>query len=141
MREENQVKVLCAGSRTWCDRVTIRHHLAKLPPKTIIVHGGTGKWDTRGLLLAGADAMCGEVAMKLGFEVRVYHPNWNLYGPAGGSIRNAELLSKEHPDKDGVPVHFVIVFAKMLSKVSTPDAWDLIGRAEKEKIEVSRIGE
>ena len=135
------MKVLCCGSRTYSDRVMIRHHLSKLPPKTIIVHGGNGKWNTHGELIAGADEICGEIALKLGFEVRKYKAQWTLYGPSAGPIRNAEILAKEHPDKNGVPFQFVLAFANRFSKTETPGTYHMVGLCEKAKIPVTMVGE
>lgn len=75
--------VVVTGSRTWSNRESVAKRLKNLPPNTVLIHG-----DCRGL-----DTLAKEEAIKLGFEVRAYPANWDLYGKAAGPIRNQEMLN------------------------------------------------
>lgn len=95
------MKVLVCGSRLWLEQKAIERELRKLPPG-ILVHGG-GK---------GADNIAGYVGELLGWEVRVYPADWNLYGRGGGPVRNQDMLKREHPDSDGVYIDRLLAFYK-----------------------------
>jgi hypothetical protein len=104
------VKVLVTGSRTWTNRAAIRRELEKLPPGTIVVHGGARR---------GADQIADEIARILGFEVRVYpvsSQDWSEMGLAAGPIRNSKMLTKEHPDSEGKIIDCGLAFTLDLSK-------------------------
>lgn len=79
----------------------MRERLSVHPAGTIIIHG-----DAR-----GADTVADIVAGQLGFEIRRYPADWEKYGKAAGMRRNAEMLSREHPDKDGVFIDCVWAFS------------------------------
>lgn len=70
-------------------------------PGTIIIHGNA----------RGADTVADIVAGQLGFEIRRYDADWEKYAKAAGMRRNAEMLSQEHPDKDGVFIDCVWAFS------------------------------
>lgn len=82
------MKVLVCGSREWTDRRTIREWLAKCPKGSVIVHGAA----------RGADAIAGEEARALGFEVREYPADWERHRKGAGPIRNQQMLDAESPD-------------------------------------------
>jgi hypothetical protein len=95
------VKVLVCGSRYWMDQKAIDRELRKLPPGTIIVHGGA----------QGADNIAGYVAELLGFEVRVYPAlahgrTW----PSAGPLRNQEMLDVENSPSE--PIDKALAFHK-----------------------------
>jgi YspA, cpYpsA-related SLOG family len=125
------VKVLVCGSRTWTNRAIILRELATLPEHSIVVHGGA----------PGADSLAGEVARDLGFEVRVYPADWNRFSFSAGPIRNSEILAREHPDKDGVPIARVYAFARVLTKAASPGTWDMTRKAIARGIDVREVGE
>ena len=89
------MKALVCGSREWVEQAPIERELRKLPPGTIIVHGGC----------RGADNIAGYVAKQLGFEVRPYpvpKGDWQRFGPAAGHIRNQRMLDEEHLKREGI---------------------------------------
>lgn len=94
--------VVVCGSRTWTDRETIRAWLERLPRGARLAHGACS---------TGADAIAGELALELGFQVVTYPADWSE-GAKGGPIRNATMLKTEKPsrvfafalvDRNGVP--------------------------------------
>ena len=85
------MKILVFGSREWVWEGVILRKLSKLPRDTILVNG----------YAPGADRMADRIGRKLGFDVRSYPADWSL-GNAGGPIRNSEMLTKEHPDPQGI---------------------------------------
>lgn len=115
------VKVLVTGSRDWIDPHPIERELKKLPPGTIVVHGGA----------RGVDTIAGFVAKKLGLKVREYQARWQEYGRTAGPIRNREMLQKEHPDSKGEFVSVAIAFHKdpNLGK-GTKDMVELVREAQ-----------
>lgn len=81
------MKVLVCGSRSWKRAPLIRERLALLPPGTVILHGGAH----------GADAMAGQIAADLGFEVKEFPANWDRYR-GGAGIRRNLLMLDERPE-------------------------------------------
>ena len=80
--------ILVCGDRNWNDAIPINNALLQYDAKVdIIIHGGA----------RGADSIAGYVAKQLGFQVRVFPANWDLYGRAAGPIRNRQMLN-EKPD-------------------------------------------
>jgi hypothetical protein len=53
------MRVIVAGAVAWTDAEAIRRELARMPPGTTVIHGDC----------AGADAIAGQVAGQLGFNV------------------------------------------------------------------------
>lgn len=91
--------VLVCGDRDWTDEKMIEAELQKLPKGSIVVHGAC----------RGADTIAGNIAKRLGFEVRPYPANWNEFGKRAGVIRNREMLQRENPN-------LVIAFHKNLDR-------------------------
>lgn len=79
--------VVCGG-RDYRDRRRSEARLRKLPPGTVVIHGGS----------RGADRIAGEVARELGFEVVCYPAAWDRYGRVAGPVRNQAMLDCERPD-------------------------------------------
>lgn len=94
------MKVLVTGDRAWTDYKTIERELKKLPPLSIVIHGGC----------RGADSLAGLAARRLHLHVRLYAAKWTEQGLAGGPIRNALMLKQEHPDEQGVFIDKVLAF-------------------------------
>jgi hypothetical protein len=113
------VKVLVCGSRKWVEQAPIERELRKLPPGTIVIHGAC----------RGADNIAGYVAKLLGFEVRPYPADWDLYGPSAGVLRNEKMLREEVPD-----------LALCFTLGDTPGSMDMLRRLEKAGVPVQRFG-
>jgi YspA, cpYpsA-related SLOG family len=109
------MRVLICGSRDWEDEELIKDVISSLPPETVVIHGGA----------RGADRIAGLSARKRGLPVKVFFPNWEKYGRAGGLIRNQQMLD------DGKPDH-VIAFHKANSRGTQ----DMIDRARKAGLSV-----
>lgn len=89
----------------------VRKRLSKYPPGTIVIHGNA----------RGGDTVADIVAKELGFERRPYpvtDEEWATLGPKAGHIRNARMLSEEHPDKDGAHIDAVEAFTSDPSKLA-----------------------
>lgn len=90
---ENQPKpfvVVITGARSWFHAgyaKIIKKRLSALPKNTILIHGGC----------RGVDRLSGKIASDLGFAVRVFHADWDQYGPAAGPMRN-RLMLNQNPD-------------------------------------------
>ena len=111
----DEYRVLITGSRDFNEPNRMRAILASLPPNTVIIHGGA----------RGADSMADELAAALSFPIRKYPADWTRYGRRAGTLRNQKMLDEEKP-------HLVIAFPLPSSR----GTWDMVRRAEKEKIEV-----
>lgn len=138
------MKVVVCGNRLWSDRLAIRREISKLPPHTIVIHGGNGYYDKNGKLISGADMMADEEARKLGFEVRSYPvtaSDWAAQGRSAGPCRNRLVWSKEHPDADGIPVQFVLAFSKFFTKAFAPGTFDMCQLAVDRGVPVSKYSE
>jgi L-asparaginase II len=126
------VKVLVCGSRDFAFDAPIRRELMKLPPGTIILHGGA----------RGADMIAGLIAKELGFEVRCYPVSsqmWAKFGRAAGVLRNSLMLKKEHPDANGVPIDKALAFTRDLDK--SRGTKDMVGKLRKADIGVEVFAE
>lgn len=126
-------KVLFAGDRAWMNRAPIVKILKELPPGTIVIHGACE---------TGADKIVDEEARKLGLEVRAYPAPWDEFEAKGnrnsaGPARNSELLRKEHPDKDGVPISRGYAFAGDLKRAR--GTFDITTKARAKGIKVDVI--
>jgi len=87
-KESNQeMLVLCCGSRYWKDEQTIFERLSKLPPSTTILHG-----DCR-----GADRLSAKIGKSLGFKIKAVKAEWGKYGNSAGRKRNKKMIQMK-PD-------------------------------------------
>lgn len=100
VRDGRRLVVLVCGARDWTQRAVIKEWLAKLHPGSIVVHGGCGKRDDKGVAIEGADLIAADVARELGLEVRAYPVDHALDGPwpGAGPRRNQRQLDAEQPD-------------------------------------------
>jgi hypothetical protein len=92
--EKDEFRVLMCGDRNWTKRDPIRRALVFvlwsmalwIPRRDIVVIHGAAR---------GADTIAGEIAEKMGFQVRSFSADWNRYGRAAGPIRNREMLAAD----------------------------------------------
>ena len=87
------MKILVCGSRTWVETEKIRNRLMNLfldapaGSRFKVIHGGA----------AGADALAGHEALRLGMRTRSFPADWKRYGKRAGIVRNLQMLD-ENPD-------------------------------------------
>lgn len=81
------MRVLVCGSRKWTDRRAIDAAVRALPAGTTIVHGGA----------RGADLLAGGAAVRFGYPVEVFLPDWSA-GRGAGILRNLAMLDTQ-PDR------------------------------------------
>lgn len=80
--------ILVTGSRTWTDKEAIKRELqryARGNDGVRVVHGGAH----------GADKLAGQVASELGWQTKVYVPDWLKYKRGAGLRRNSDMLAAE----------------------------------------------
>lgn len=58
----------------------------------------------------GADTIAAKIARELGWVVRGYWANWDLYGKSAGFKRNQKMLREEHPYTDGHYIDLCLAF-------------------------------
>lgn len=84
--EDESVRVLITGSRTWDDALIIRRAL--LPYREYehctLVSGHCRK---------GADALCEALGEELHFTIERHPAEWGKYGRAAGFIRNEKMVT------------------------------------------------
>ena len=127
-----KLKVLFTGDRAWMNRASIVKVLKELPPEAIVVHGACE---------TGADKIVDEEARKLGLEVRPYPADWEGFAAKGnrnsaGPARNSDILRREHPDKDGIPIHKGFAFSGDLKRSRGTLDMTTKARAKGIKVEV-----
>ena len=84
-------RVLVCGGRDYADKerlFKVLDELNALEPFTLLIHGGA----------RGADTLAGEWGIARGVTTLVFHANWEGYGKAAGSIRNAKMLNEGKPN-------------------------------------------
>lgn len=111
------MRVLVCGDRDWSEYSLIRDRISKLPPGSVVIHGGC----------RGADTMAGIAAQAFGFAVIEYKANWEDYGPRAGPVRNQLMLDYGKPD-------LVIAFHHDL--VKSCGTRDMVTRARKARLPV-----
>jgi YspA, cpYpsA-related SLOG family len=74
--------VIVCGSRRWQDRGSILERLAKLDPRSTIVHGAAAR---------GADTIVQQEAEKLGLAIERHPADWHRHGTKAGPLRNEEM--------------------------------------------------
>lgn len=72
---------------------------------------------------SGADSMGEKYASFLGYPVKQFLPNWNLYGRAAGPIRNKQMAEYANEDGNGILIAF----------------WDGKSKGTKSMIELAKI--
>lgn len=131
--QNGKLKVLFTGDRAWMNREPIIKVLKELPPGTIVIHGACE---------SGADKIVDEEARKLGLEIRSYPAEWDKFAAQGnrnsaGPARNSEILRREHPDKDGIPIHRGYAFSGDLKR--SRGTFDMTTKARAKGIKVDVI--
>lgn len=113
-------KVLVCGGRDFQDRDrlynaldTIHHGIAKID---CIIQGGAH----------GADHLAKEWAQSNSVCVMEFPANWQVEGPAAGTIRNNRMLKYGQPNR-------VVAFPTPNSK----GTWHMVGRSRKEGIDTT----
>jgi hypothetical protein len=81
-------RVLICGDRHWNDAVTVEKVIITFDAGTLVIHGGA----------KGADSMAGVMAVRHGYDIRVFPAAWGTYGRRAGPIRNQVMLDKGKPD-------------------------------------------
>jgi len=76
------LRVAIVGSRDYQHLDRVRFAVNCLPPHCVIVSGGA----------RGVDTIAGREALVTGRAIRVYHPQWALYGKSAGMIRNRDII-------------------------------------------------
>lgn len=81
--------VLVCGSRGWQDELVVHEELRKLSLEGFgsLIHGGA----------RGADSIADQEARLLGYAVKEFPANWELYGRSAGMLRN-EQMANQGPD-------------------------------------------
>lgn len=135
------MKILVCGSRDWTNVNIIRRELEKY--SSLIVPGEEEKTIIHGAA-TGADSIAGAVGTQLGFCVRSYPAPCDEYRARGnpraaGPVRNSEMLRKEHPDFDGIPIDLCLAFTKNLER--SRGTKDMVLKARKAGIKTIVIGE
>ncbi len=112
-------RILACGSRAWTDVGRIEVALAWLAKAgvTTVLHGGA----------QGADTIAGDIAKKMGLEVEVFIPDWDLYGKQAGFVRNKQMVDTG-PD-------LVLAFVKGESRGTS----DTVTRAREAEIKVLTV--
>lgn len=115
--------VLVTGSRTWEDAEAIERALLRVTKDQALVklvHGGA----------KGADQLAHKVAVKHGWQHKVYVPDWHNLGRGAGLARNGDMLSKEKR------VDVVLAFPTKDSR----GTWDMVTKAKRAglRVEVDR---
>lgn len=78
------MRLAVIGSRTFKDYNLLKNELKKYIGKVEeIVSGGA----------IGADELAEKFAKEYNIPIKIFKPNWNLYGKAAGYKRNAEIWS------------------------------------------------
>jgi len=75
------MRLAVVGSRSFKDYNLLKSELKKYENITEIVSGGA----------IGADELAEKFAKEYNIPVKIFKPNWNLYGKAAGYKRNAEI--------------------------------------------------
>jgi hypothetical protein len=83
---ETGLRVAVTGGRNFADDRYLARTLNSLDI-SVLAHGGA----------AGADTLAARWAVKTGCPVRVYLPDWNLYGNRAGPLRNRLMLEHFAP--------------------------------------------
>lgn len=120
----SEFKVLVTGDREWSDYqlvfttlLGLRGEIERRGAYPVLVHGAA----------RGADTIAHAAAYRLGYEIRRYPAQWELYGRSAGPRRNQEMLNVEVP-------HLVIAFHDDLE--NSKGTKDMVERARKAGIEV-----
>lgn len=90
MMDDEAIRVLICGSRTWNDggpiQAIVRQYAAVGP--AVIIHGAA----------PGADSQADLHARQAGLEAMPFPADWAQYGKRAGFLRNTQMLSEGKPD-------------------------------------------
>lgn len=79
------MKLAVIGSRTFNDYELLKNRLDEIhkeTPITLIVSGGA----------KGADSFGEKWAKENNIDVKIFLPDWNLYGKSAGFVRNKDII-------------------------------------------------
>ena len=116
------MKILVFGARDWLSDAIIFRVLSKLPDTTTLIHGAA----------RGADETAGRIGRKLGLEIREYpisDADWREHGKKAGPMRNAQMITDEHPDSDGVLIDKAFGFSTGRQNRGTHDMAEKLWKA------------
>jgi hypothetical protein len=85
----NEIRIAVTGGREMMDAKLVAKVLGRLAGRNVILAHGA---------CTGADQLCKEFAIKMGWKVVPYEADWKGLGNAAGPIRNAWLLDDFKPD-------------------------------------------
>lgn len=109
-----EIRIAVTGGRFFDNKEQVAKGLCRLQGRNVILaHGGA----------TGADDLCKQYAVKMGWKVVVYEADWKRLGNRAGPVRNAELLDNFKPD-------YLIAFS------GGKGTWDMINKALDRKIKV-----
>lgn len=106
--------VLVTGSRGWTNAEAIERALidaTKGHSHVRLVHGGA----------KGADQLAHKVAVKRGWQYKVYTPDWHKLGRSAGLTRNSDMITQEKR------VDLVLAFPTNDSR----GTWDMVAKAKR----------
>ena len=88
--DDEEIRVLICGSRTWRDAFPIRAVLRQYADvgQTVVINGAA-KW---------ADSLADFYARSMSLEVEAYPADWSQYGKRAGYVRNSQMLTEGKPD-------------------------------------------
>lgn len=110
------MKILVCGSRGWSLDEPIREQLEQFCGSVTVIHGAAD----------GADAIGGQIAAELGFDVIACPAEWHRYGKSAGPIRNRQMLTEHEPE---------LVLAFVRDWDNSPGTRHMVGIAEKAGVE------
>lgn len=85
----NEIRIAITGGRSFDNKEQVAKVLCRLQGRNVILaHGGA----------TGADDLCKQYAVKMGWKVVEYKADWARHGKSAGPIRNAWLLDDFKPD-------------------------------------------
>lgn len=95
------VSVLVCGSRDWTDYAYICEVLDRLYAVykfDLIIHGDSGKYNSRHVAVKGVDCLAGRWCVDRGVQQVILPANWTGLGDAAGMRRNRLMHDWLHPD-------------------------------------------
>lgn len=75
------MRLAVVGSRNWKDWLAVRREINTIKPDMLISGGA-----------AGVDKMAEAVALRDGYYMEIYKPDWAKHGRAAGAVRNKQIV-------------------------------------------------